>query len=197
MAMKPIDEALRLNKQLRVIGFDDAPFQHKRGSDVNISGIVCSGTRFEGMLWGQIGKDGHNATDVITSLLTKSKFFDQVHAVLTDGIAVGGFNVIDLDALAQAVNKPCIAVMRKPPNLEAIKNALENFADAENRWQTILNAGEIYQHSAFYYQVKGGDSVQAGKILERVTDTGNVPEALRLAHLIGSAVMTGQSSNSA
>jgi len=30
-----------------------------------------------------------------------------------------------------------------------------------------------------------------------LTDTGHVPEALRLAHLIGSAIMTGQSSNRA
>ncbi|OAD24097.1 hypothetical protein THIOM_000050 [Candidatus Thiomargarita nelsonii] len=32
-----------------------------------------------------------------------------------------------------------------------------------------------------------------GKILQRLTLTGHVPEALRIAHLIGSAVMTGES----
>jgi len=35
------------------------------------------------------------------------------------------------------------------------------------------------------------------KILNQVTDTGNVPEALRIAHLIGSAIKTGESSNRA
>lgn len=35
------------------------------------------------------------------------------------------------------------------------------------------------------------------RVLNRVTDTGKVPEALRLAHLIGSAVKTGQSSKRA
>lgn len=195
--MKPIEETLRLKKQLRIIGFDDAPFQNDRGSKVNISGIVCSGTRFEGMLWGQVEKDGWNATDVIIDLLKHSKFFDQIHAVLIDGIAVGGFNIIDLSVLSTALNKPCIAVMRKPPNLDAIKTALHNFSDCEARWNTLLKAGEIYDVGNFHFQVKGCQPTQAVAILEKVTDTGNVPEALRLAHLIGSAIMTGQSSNSA
>ena len=42
-----------------------------------------------------------------------------------------------------------------------------------------------------------GDAHTAGQVLTRLTDTGHVPEALRLAHLIGSAIMTGQSSNRA
>jgi endonuclease V-like protein UPF0215 family len=33
--------------------------------------------------------------------------------------------------------------------------------------------------------------------LKRLTDRGNVPEALRLAHLIGSAVVMGESSKRA
>ncbi|XWK86240.1 MAG: hypothetical protein U7127_18705 [Phormidium sp.] len=45
---------LRLNRTIRVIGFDDAPFQRRRGSRVPISGIVCANTRFEGMVWGYV-----------------------------------------------------------------------------------------------------------------------------------------------
>ncbi len=59
--MNNIVEAIRLNKRLRIIGFDDAPFSKQRDTDVNVSGIVCSNTRFEGMVWGKLSKDGTEA----------------------------------------------------------------------------------------------------------------------------------------
>lgn len=52
-------------------------------------------------------------------------------------------------------------------------------------------------NKTFIFQAKGCSKETAGLLLQRVTDTGNVPETLRLAHLIGAAIKTGQSSNSA
>ncbi len=60
---------LRLNRVIRVIGFDDAPFIRNAGGSVSIAGVVCAGTRFEGMVWGQVEQDGWDATDVILELL--------------------------------------------------------------------------------------------------------------------------------
>ncbi|MFP2934395.1 hypothetical protein ACLESO_56630 [Pyxidicoccus sp. 3LG] len=41
--------------------------------------------------------------------------------------------------------------------------------------------------------MQGAEPPLVAEALARVTDRGNVPEPLRLAHLIGSAVVTGQS----
>ena len=200
--MKSLAEVIRLNKQLRTIGFDDAPFDRKAGSLVNISGIVCTNTRFEGMLWGEASKDGVDATDVLIDMLKPSKFYQQVHAVLLDGIAIGGFNLINLEQLSASLQLPCIAVMRKQPDVAAIKKVLNRFDDAEFRLATLAAAGEIFTYNSptdrtYFFQVKGCSPETAGLLLEKVTDNGNVPETLRLAHLIGAAVKTGQSSNSA
>lgn len=195
--MKTTLEAIRLKKQLRVIGFDDAPFSKQSDSYVNVSGVVCSNTRFEGMVWGEVERDGNDATERLIDLVTKNKFHTQLHAVLIDGIAFGGFNIIDLPKLSEKSSLPCITVMRKLPNLIAVDNALRNFSDYESRIKLIKKAGEIYNHSPFYFQCAGIDAQSAGLILERVTDNGNVPEALRIAHLIGSAIKTGVSSNRA
>lgn len=43
----------------------------------------------------------------------------------------------------------------------------------------------------------GEEPAVVAKVLQRLTDCGKVPEALRLAHLIAAAVMTGESSSSA
>ncbi len=195
--MKTLEELLRLDRTIRVIGFDDAPFEKRRGAPVNLAGIVCSQVRFEGMLWGEIKRDGDGATDAIIELLGGSKFADQVHLVLTDGLAFGGFNLIDLPRLAEELARPCVAVMRKLPDMDAIDRALSNFEDAERRRDLIARAGEIHHHEPFYFQVAGAEPEIVGQALERLTDQGHVPEALRLAHIIGAAIKTGESSNRA
>lgn len=195
--VRPLEDLLRLKRTIRVIGFDDAPFQKETGSPVNIAGVVCSDTRFEGMLWGEVTKDGTDATEVLVKLLQSSKFYEQINVVLIDGIAVGGFNIINLPELSNELNRPCLAMMRKYPDLQAVNNALMNFSDYQQRKQLIVNAGKIYSHQTFYYQVSGCNPYTAADVLEHITDRGHVPEALRLAHLIGSAIMTGESSSRA
>ena len=195
--MKSISEIIRLNKQIRVMGFDDSPFSKTEDTSVNILGIVCSNTRFEGMVWGEIERDGTDATERLVKLVSQHKFYDQLHAVLIDGLAFGGFNLLNLPLLSEKISLPCIAVMRKMPDLESIDKALQNFSDYKTRIRLIEMAGEIFHYEPFYYQCAGIDSKDAAMLLEKVTDQGKVPEALRLAHLIGSAVKNGVSSNRA
>lgn len=191
--MKGLETLLESRLTIRVMGFDDAPFGRRAGSPVDIAGVVCGGTRFEGMVWGTATRDGDDATAVMARLLLDSKFADQVHVVLIDGLAVGGFNLVDLPALAAAVGRPCVAVMRKPPDLAAIRRALERFDDVERRLALIARAGAIHTHGPFVFQAAGAEPSAVGRALDALTDRGKVPEALRLAHLIGSAVKTGQS----
>ena len=192
-----LQNSLKNKKKIRAIGFDDAPFRSERGSPVHIAGVVCSDTRFEGMLWGEIEKDGTNATEVLTELIKNSKFMDQIDLVLIDGLAMGGFNLVDLPMLSEVLKKPCVAVMRRMPNMTKIHAALDHFKDAEMRRSLIKKAGKIHCINEFYFQIAGGDESLIASALEQLTDTGKVPEVLRLAHLIGAAVKTGQSSNRA
>ncbi len=198
--MRLLKNAVEKNKRLRVLGIDDAPFQARTKGKVNIVGVVCSDTRFEGMLWNEADIDGADATQVIVEMIKNSKFEDQLHLVLFDGIAVGGFNIIDINHVYDVLGLPCIAVMRKEPDLEAIDNALKKFDDYERRAALIKKAGKILVGENFVFQLAGFDEDSfeiAVKILNRLTDQGKVPEALRLAHLIGSAVKTGESSKRA
>ncbi|WP_330220724.1 DUF99 family protein [[Phormidium ambiguum] IAM M-71] len=188
---------LRLNRTIRVIGFDDAPFVRRRGSRVAISGIVCANTRFEGMVWGYVRQDGWNATDTICKLLIGSKFLPQLHILLLDGIAFGGFNIIDLPLLSQRLGIPCVSVMRRPPNLSSMETALRRLPQSEKRWKILQRAGTINAFPPFYFQVCGETPEVTTAVLQRLTDCGNVPEALRLAHLIGAAVIQGESGKSA
>ncbi|WP_293144542.1 MULTISPECIES: DUF99 family protein [unclassified Microcoleus] len=190
-------ELLRLDRTIKVIGFDDAPFSRTSGSLVSIAGVVCGGARFEGMVWGQVLPDGLDATDAICQLLLGGKFLPQLHLVLLDGIAFGGFNIIDLPKLASRLQIPCVAVMRRQPDLAGVEKALGHFSDSEYRLELLRRAGKIYAFEPFFFQVCGEQPEVIALVLQRLTDTGKVPEALRLAHLIGAAVITGVSGSSA
>lgn len=194
--MKSIRTLLERNKNIRVIGFDDAPFS-SNDTAVNIVGIVCIGSVFEGMLWDEIIRDGTNSTDVVIKTFKNSKFFDQVNAVLFDGIAFGGFNVIDLQKINMELGIPAVSVMRKLPDLEAIHSALENVPESSEKWNLILKAGPIIDAGNLFFQVHGLDSETTTLMLRSLTINGNVPEPLRIAHFVGSAIKTGQSSKRA
>jgi len=178
---------------LRAIGFDDAPFPRGAKGKVGVAGVVCAGTRFEGLVWGAVRKDGWNATDVLLGLLLGKKFLPQLHLVLLDGITLGGFNVVDLARLSLALRRPCLAVMRRPPDLAAVEAALRRLPRPGARLDLLRRAGPVHRARGFVFQVKGADPDVAADALVRLTDRGMVPEPLRLAHLIGAAVRTGQS----
>jgi len=195
--MMTLQLAVQRQKKIRVLGIDDAPFQREQDEKVNISAILCANTRFEGMLWAQVQQDGLDATDVLINTILKSKFHSQLHLVLIDGLAVAGFNLIDLPRLAKELQLPCVSIMRKLPNMSAIKKALQHLPHYEQRIALIEKAGEIHTALPFYFQVQGESAEVIAHLLPQLTDQGHVPEALRLAHLIGSAVMTGESSRRA
>jgi endonuclease V-like protein UPF0215 family len=184
-------------RTLRAIGFDDAPFPRASRGPVSVAGVVCAGTRFEGLVWGRVRRDGWNATEVLVDLLARSKFLPQLHLVLLDGIAFGGFNVVDLPGLSAALSLPCLAVMRRPPDLAAVEAALRHLPRAGARLALLRRAGPIQRAGGFVFQVQGAEPADAAAALARLTDRGAVPEPLRLAHLVGAAVQTGESGHRA
>ena len=188
---------LKLNRSIRVIGFDDAPFIRRKGGIAPITGIICANTRFEGMVCAKVRQDGWNATDTICKLLIGSKFLPQLHILLLDGIAFGGFNVVDLPLLSQRLALPCVTVMRRQPNFAAIETAIHRLPQPQRRLNMIKRAGTIYEFPPFFFQVCGESPEITGAVLKKLTDCGKVPEALRLGHLIGAAIVKGQSGKSA
>ena len=133
----------------------------------------------------------------VAELIVQSKFIAQAHVVLLDGITFGGCNVIDLPNLHSRLQVPVVAVMRRPPNLERFKHVTQQLPESEERWRRTQAAGPIHQIDGWTFQCVGEETGTIAKVLDRLTNNGKVPEALRLAHLIGSAVMLGESTNRA
>ncbi len=182
----------RPRRQIRAIGFDDGPFTSAMRR-VRVVGAVCSATRFEGLVTAHVQRDGWNATEVIERALVGGKFLPQLHLVLLDGLTFGGFNVVDLGRLSSTLHKPCVAMMRHAPDLDAIARALQHLSRGEERMKRLLAAGPVHHRNGFTFQVQGADAFEVADLLPQITDRGNVPEPLRLAHLIAAAIVSGES----
>lgn len=191
--MKTLETLLQYNKSIRAIGYNDTPFNRNQDNKVNISGIVCLNTRFEGMLWSEVTLNGMDATEIVAEQLINSPYYSNIHVVLFEGVSLAGLNILDLPLLTKWLARPCIAVMRELPNFRAIQTALTRLSDTHQRFATICKAGNMHKSGDFYFQVQGTSPNIAAATLHRLSEQGHMPEALRIAALIGAAVKTGQS----
>lgn len=176
-----------------VVGFDDAPFAHAHRGDVRVVGAVCSRTRLDGVLSGRVRRDGVNATDALIGLVG-GKFREHIRAVLMQGVALAGFNVVDIHRLSAALDVPVVITVRRHPRLAMVKAALfDRTPGAARKWKLIEQAGPLEQVGALWMQRVGLTRAEAVALLRATTLHGNVPEPLRLAHLIAGGVTTGAS----
>jgi endonuclease V-like protein UPF0215 family len=177
-----------------VVGFDDAPFPHTHFGDVRVVGAVCSRTRLDGVLSGKVRRDGVNATDALIQLVSGSKFRGHIRAVLMQGIALAGFNVVDIHRLSRELDVPVIVSVRRHPRLHLVRDALlERTRGGARKWKLIQAAGPLEQLGELWIQRVGLERHEAAALLKATTLHGNLPEAVRLAHLIAGGVTTGQS----
>ena len=193
----PARNVIRQRKTSRfshVIGFDDAPFKRTHRGDVLVVGSVFSGSRLEGVLSGKVRRDGANATRVLIDLLQRSKFRDHIQVILLQGIALAGFNVVDIHALHRALEVPVIVVARRRPNLAAIRQALiGHVRGGRRKWTLVERAGTMESCTHLFIQRAGISFSDTDKLLRRLAINSVLPEPLRTAHLIAGGVTVGES----
>jgi len=189
--------------EIRILGFDDSPFK-RTDKKVNVIGVIYRGGSFlDVVLKTEVGVDGLDATEKLIKLLNKSRHKPQLKVLMFDGIAFGGFNIIDVKKLYKKTNLPVIVINRKHPDLDSVNKALENnFKDSKKRWQMILNAGKIKvcnlkNGKKVYYQAVGMEDEEAEEIIQLSSTHSDIPEPLRVAHLIAGAIVKGESSGRA
>jgi endonuclease V-like protein UPF0215 family len=177
-----------------VVGFDDAPFERSRRGEVMIIGAVYAGTHLEGVLRGWVRRDGANSTRTLIGLVQRSRFRAHLQAILLQGIALAGFNVVDLRQLHETLGLPVIVIARKAPDLVAIRQALlTRVAGGRRKWRLIEQAGPMEPLAGVFVQRAGIAPEKARELIERLAVHGRIPEPLRVAHLIAGGVTTGES----
>lgn len=177
-----------------VVGIDDAAFDRAHRGDVPVVGTVFAGLRFDGVMIGKVRRDGANATSKLASLVLGSKFREHLQLLMLNGIALGGFNVVDIHGLHEQLGLPILVVCRRQPDFDAIREALlTRVPGGRRKWALIERLGAMEPAGKVFVQRAGLDLDVARATVERFAVHGHVPEPLRVAHLIGGAVADGES----
>jgi len=177
-----------------VIGVDDAPFARSHRGDLAIVGAVTTAGRLDGVLVGKVRRDGADSTRRIAAMITGSRFHGHMQALLLQGIALGGFNVVDLHGLAAAIERPVLVVARRRPDLRAIERALvERVRGGRRKWALVEAAGAMEPCEGVWVQRAGLSPAEAGALVRGTRAVGALPECLRLAHLIAGGIGDGAS----
>lgn len=181
--------------EIRVLGIDDGVFTPHTKGVVNVIGIVFRGGYWlDGVMRTQVEIDGMDATEKIASMIVESPHYDQLRVIMLNGVTMAGFNVVDIEDLYEKLKLPVIAVTRDKPNFSDIKKALQNLPQSQKRWKAIEKAGKlikVYTRSGeepIYAHVVGVSEEDAERILKNTSTRSNIPEALRVAHLVASGL---------
>ena len=182
-----------LKNEIRVIGIDDSPFNKFKGGNVLVVGVVMrGGSWIDGILSTKVAVDGSDSTKKLVVMINKCKFKPQLQCIFLDGIAVAGFNVIDVSELSKKTSLPVINVIRKMPDIDNIKKTLIKI-NKKQKIKLMEKAGNVIQVDDIFVQLTGIDLDSARKMLKIVCTRSLIPEPVRLAHLIASGIITGES----
>jgi hypothetical protein len=181
----------------RFLGIDDAPFRFSDETVPVVGVVVQAPSYIEGVMTTIAEVDGRDATGRIGTMIAGSRYRTGLAMVLLDGTAVGGFNVVDVDALHREIGRPIVTVTREKPDLEAIETALRRrFDDWEDRLGRMRRHPPEAMRSArgtLWVSFVGTDRAVVREALALTTVRGVLPEPLRIAHLIAAGIARGES----
>jgi endonuclease V-like protein UPF0215 family len=190
-----------MKDQIRVLGIDDGPFNFSQKT-VPIIGVVMRAPNYiEGVCKGKVIIDGSDANRILAKMINNSNYKDQLRLIMFDGVALGGFNVIDIKKLYDKIQIPITTITRTKPDFKTIQNTLKkHFADWEKRWNAISKHELIKistNYNPIYIKFVGLDKSEIKRIIKITTVRGVLPEPIRVAHLIATAIVRGESAGKA
>ena len=177
-----------------LLGVDDAPFDKDRDASVPIVGVMAEGAGLvEAVAVTRFAVDGEEATDFLAAWIGGLRCAPALHGVVLGGVTIAGLAVIDLRRLAERLALPVMAVNRRDPSDPALAAALAAaglsariavLAASPRPWP--LAPGVFVTHA-------GAERWEVERLLRAARGKSRLPEPLRLAHLIGAALVLGQS----
>lgn len=184
-----------MKREIRILGIDDAPFDKFRdkGKNLLVVGTIYRGGNYmDGLLSTKIRIDGRNSTAKLIKMINKCKFKPQLRAIMIDGIALGGFNIVDIKEVYKKTKIPVIVVIRRMPDFNKIKSALKKLG-RQNKYKLIEKAGKPIKINNICIQFAGTTLEKAKEVIRISCTHSLIPEPIRVAHIIASGIKEGQS----
>jgi hypothetical protein len=177
-----------------VLGIDDAPFEKRQRAPVPIVGVMMEGPDLvEAVAIASFPVDGEGATRFLGEWIGALRLRTSLQAVLLGGITIAGLGVVDVPALAERLGRPVLVATRRRPADTELLRALRA-AGLGARGELVRAAPRAARVAeGLYLACAGIEREAAAELVRRTLGKARLPEPLRLAHLIGSALVKGAS----
>jgi endonuclease V-like protein UPF0215 family len=177
-----------------LIGIDDGPFDKDGDAATPIVGVVMEGSDLvEGVAMTSFPIDGAGVTDFLAAWIQGLRFRPGLQGIVLGGITIAGLAVVDVARLSQSLELPVLVLNRKDPRNHRLATALES-AGLADRLDVVDRIPPSFSVSdGLYLACAGASPEEAARLIDATRRKGEMPEPLRLAHLIASAVVRGES----
>lgn len=177
-----------------VLGIDEGPFEKGQSARVPVVAALCEGANLlEAVARSDFPVDGADATGFLCEWIRGLRVLATLQGVALGGITLAGLGIVDVRVLSEALGVPVLVVTRRPPDNARLRQALEaaglldRFAIAERSPEATRTADGIHLAHA------GCTRAEALALLEASRGKAKLPEPLRIAHLIATAYVRGES----
>jgi endonuclease V-like protein UPF0215 family len=177
-----------------VLGVDDAPFDKQQPHPVPVVGVLMEGNDLvEGVALTTFPVDGAEATGFLADWIGGLRWRDAMQAVVLGGITMAGLGLVDIDELARRLGIPVLAVTRRNPRESRIGEALEAAGLPDRLPAARRSPRAIRVTPGLHVACAGTEPARAAELIRATLRKSRMPEPLRVAHLVASAVARGQS----
>jgi endonuclease V-like protein UPF0215 family len=177
-----------------VLGIDDAPFEKGQSYPVPIVGVMMEGADLvESVAVGKFSVDGDGATEFLFDWVTGLRSYASLQGIVLGGITIAGLGVVDIEDLARRAERPVLVVTRRRPTNALLVEALRT-AGFEERIAIVERSPRASRISdGLYVAHAGTDVASATRMVRATVGKAQLPEPLRIAHLVGRAIVIGES----
>ena len=147
----------------------------------------------ESVALGEFPVDGDGATEYLATWIAGLRARPMLQAVILGGITIAGLGIIDTAALAERLGLAVLVVTRHNPARSELDSALRA-AGLIDRLSLLERVPQAYGvGDGLYLAHSGVLRVEAERLLAATLGKAKLPEPLRVAHLIGQAIVLRES----
>jgi endonuclease V-like protein UPF0215 family len=147
----------------------------------------------ESVALGEFPVDGDGATEYLATWIAGLRARPMLQAVILGGITIAGLGIIDVTALAERLGLAVLVVTRHNPARSELADALRA-AGLHERLEVLERIPRAYGVGEGLYLAHAGvPRIEAERLLLATLGKSRLPEPLRVAHLIGQAIVLRQS----
>ena len=177
-----------------ILGIDDAPFVKFADDEVPVVAVMMEGaTHVDGVAVNRMKIDDPEATRFLMDWIKSMKWTPSLQGIIFGGVTIAGLGLIQLPVFYEELKIPVITVTRQDTKESTLDTALEaaglsRLIPALNQNPAAVEIGE-----GIYASFVGVTNIEAGKLIRSTLQKSTMPEPLRIAHLIGAALVNGES----